>query len=142
MAILDVNSLPYDRPLHTVFGAPDKLFSQFLDDDADPILPELRTLNYRYVRFFFHPLKDKFLICSGWKDPSWINVRGLRAGIDGAEKDQRECVFGRNLIDIEQKSIPKLLVDEVRAFPFLSVFLLCLLTYFLGSPSVLRFSDR
>ncbi|KAI0840195.1 hypothetical protein F5Y06DRAFT_263921 [Hypoxylon sp. FL0890] len=112
MAILNVHTQPYNRPLSTVFGAPEKIFAQLLDD-ADPILPELRVLNYRYIRFFYHPLKDKFIISNGWKDPAWTRVRALRAGIDGEEKDHRERVFGANLIDIEQKSIPQLLVDEV-----------------------------
>ncbi|KAI1850453.1 hypothetical protein JX265_013415 [Neoarthrinium moseri] len=112
-SILPVSARPYDRPLSTVFGAPEKLFAQMFDDDADPLFSELRVLNYRYVRLFFHPLKDKFVICSGWQDPSWTHVRALRAGIDGEEKEQREYVFGSNMIDIEQKSIPQLLVDEV-----------------------------
>ncbi|KAK6952288.1 hypothetical protein Daesc_006823 [Daldinia eschscholtzii] len=113
MTILDVQTQPYNRPLSTVFGSPEKIFAQLLGDDADPLLPELRVLNYRYVRFFYHPLKGKFVICNGWKDPAWTRVRALRAGIDGEEKDHRERVFGTNLIDIEQKSIPQLLVDEV-----------------------------
>ncbi|KAI0167063.1 hypothetical protein GGR52DRAFT_556774 [Hypoxylon sp. FL1284] len=113
MAILDVHTQAYNRPLSTVFGAPEKIFLHLLEEDADPLLPELRVLNYRYVRFFYHPLKGKFVICNGWKDPAWTRVRTLRAGIDGDEKDYRESVFGTNLIDIEQKSIPQLLVDEV-----------------------------
>ncbi|KAI1331917.1 hypothetical protein F5Y16DRAFT_421244 [Xylariaceae sp. FL0255] len=113
MAVLNVKYRPYNRSLSTVFGAPEKLFAQLLEDDGDPILNELRTLDYRYVRFFFHPLKDKFVVGNGWKDPAWTGVRLIRTGIDGDEKDQRECVFGPNLIDIEQKSIPQLLVDEV-----------------------------
>lgn len=113
MSILPVSIQEYDRPLSTVFGAPEKLFAQMFDEDADPILASLRILNYRYVRLFFHPLKDKFVICSGWKDPDWTSVRNVRAGIDGDEKEQREYVFGSNLIDIEQKSTFQLLVDEV-----------------------------
>ncbi|KAI0459760.1 hypothetical protein F5B21DRAFT_511042 [Xylaria acuta] len=113
MVILNVKRQPYERPLSTVFGAPEKMFAQLLEDDGDPIMNELQTLDYRYVRFFFHPLKDKFLVCNGWKDPSWTSVRILRTGIDGDEKDERERVFGANMIDIEQKSIPQLLVDEV-----------------------------
>ncbi|KAH6658377.1 hypothetical protein BKA67DRAFT_656572 [Truncatella angustata] len=117
MQIINVSARPYDRPLSTVFGAPEKLSkfmsTQMLDDDSDPYMTELRILNYRYVRLFFHPLKDKFVICNGWKDPNWTHVRTLRAGIDGEEKEQREYVFGSNLIDIEQKSTPQLLVDEV-----------------------------
>ncbi|KAI0540963.1 hypothetical protein GGR58DRAFT_458516 [Xylaria digitata] len=113
MVTLDIKRQPYDRPLSTVFGAPEKMFAQLLEDDGDPIMSELQTLDYRYVRFFFHPLKDRFVVCNGWKDPSWTRVRDLRTGIDGDEKDERERVFGANIIDIEQKSIPQLLVDEV-----------------------------
>jgi len=86
-----------------------------MDDDPDPILHDLRTLNYRYVRFYFHPLVDKFLLCNGWKDPLWSDVRAIRVGIDSEEKSHRDLVFGSNLIDIEQKSISRLLVDEVSA---------------------------
>ncbi|KAI5862835.1 hypothetical protein GGS23DRAFT_605367 [Durotheca rogersii] len=113
MAILNVHVQPYNRPLSTVFGTPEKIFAQLLEDDADPLLPELRVLNYRYVRFFYHPLKDKFVLCNGWRDPAWNHVRDLRAGIDSEEKEHREHVFGTNLINIEQKSIYQLLVDEV-----------------------------
>ncbi|KAI1166378.1 hypothetical protein F5B18DRAFT_607041 [Nemania serpens] len=113
MAILNVKRQPYQRPLSTVFGAPEKMFAQLFEDDSDPIVSELQTLEYRYVRFFYHPLKDKFVVCNGWKDPTWTNVRALRTGIDGDEKDQRARVFGTNIIDIEQKSAAQLLVDEV-----------------------------
>ncbi|KAK4164861.1 vacuolar cation-transporting ATPase YPK9 [Cladorrhinum sp. PSN259] len=111
MAILQVDSKPYGRSLSTVFGAPGKL-TAYMDDDHDPILEDLRMINYRYVRFFFHPINDKFILCNGWKDPLWSNVREIRAGIDSEEKNHRDAVFGSNLIDIEQKSIFRLLVDE------------------------------
>lgn len=117
MAILNVDSTPYGRSLSTVFGAPGKLTSYLLDDDQDPILQDLRMINYRYVRFYFHPTRDKFLLCNGWKDPLWTNVREIRAGIDSEEKSHRDAVFGGNLIDIEQKSIFQLLVDEVGFSP-------------------------
>jgi cation-transporting ATPase 13A3/4/5 len=115
MAILNVDSKPYGRTLSTVFGAPGKMSSYLMDEDQDLILTELRMLNYRYVRFFFHPLRDKFLLSTGWKDPLWTNVREIRVGIDSDEKSHRDDVFGNNLIDIEQKSVFRLLVDEVRS---------------------------
>lgn len=113
MAILDVKSKPYGRPLSSVFGAPDKATSYLLDDDQDPIMPYLRTFDYRYIRLYYHPAREKFQLCNGWKDPSWTNVRKIRGGIDSEEKSHREIVFGNNLIDIEQKSTFQLLVDEV-----------------------------
>ncbi|KAI1827536.1 hypothetical protein F4861DRAFT_536103 [Xylaria intraflava] len=113
MSILNVKRQPYDRPLSTVFGAPEKVFAQLLEDDGDFIIGQLQTLDYRYVRFFFHPVKDKFVVCNGWKDPTWTNVRALRTGVDGDQRDERARVFGANIIDIEQKSTYQLLVDEV-----------------------------
>lgn len=83
------------------------------DEDDDPIIDDLRMLDYRYMRFSFHPLKDKFMLCNSWKDPTWTDVKAIRAGIDGDEKESRELVFGKNMIDIKQKTIPQLLMDEV-----------------------------
>ncbi|EHA57052.1 hypothetical protein MGG_06925 [Pyricularia oryzae 70-15] len=113
MAILDVQSRPYGRSLSTVFGQPGKLSAYALEEDSDPILTELRVVDYRYVRFYFQPLRDKFMLCYGWKDPNWTDVHSIRTGIDSEEKSHRDLVFGTNLIDIEQKSMFRLLVDEV-----------------------------
>lgn len=116
MAILNVDCKPYGRALSTIFGHPSKKLvsnAYYLDIDDDPIVEELRVINYRYVRLFFHPLVDKFRVSNGWKDPLWTDVEAVREGIDSEEKSHRENVFGSNLIDIEQKSIFRLLVDEV-----------------------------
>lgn len=115
LAILTVESQEYGRPVSSVFGASEKLLSYGLDDENDPLLDVLRILEYRYVRFFYHPIKDKFLLSAGWKDPDWTDVRLVRSGLDSDEKTMREQIFGSNLIDIEQKSVGQLLVDEVRA---------------------------
>jgi hypothetical protein len=112
--ILDVLSKEYGRSLSAVFGSEEKQYAiADDDDDDDPIMSELRILDYRYIRFCFHPLKDRFVLSNGWTDPLWADVKSIRTGIDGDEKEMRELVFGKNLIDIEQKSIPQLLVDEV-----------------------------
>lgn len=108
-----MESKEYGRSLSTVFGAPEKRYVVSYDDDDDPVLESLRILDYRYMRFSFHPLKDRFILSNSWKDPTWTNVKSIRAGIDGDEKENRELVFGKNLIDIKQKTIPQLLVDEV-----------------------------
>ncbi|KUI71122.1 hypothetical protein VM1G_06629 [Cytospora mali] len=115
MAILEVDARPYGRVLSTVFGASSKKGSStyLLEFDDDPILHDLRVLNYRYMRFYYHPQFDKFRLVNGWKDPLWTDIRSVREGIDSDEKDHRELVFGSNLIDIEQKSVFRLLVDEV-----------------------------
>lgn len=40
-------------------------------------------------------------------------MKSIRSGISGEEKENRELVFGNNMIDIKQKTVPQLLVDEV-----------------------------
>ena len=113
MVILDVQVKSYGRPLSSVFGLSEKMFAESFDDDTDPLIHDLRTLDYRYIRLCFHPLKDKFIMTNGWKDPEWTDVRIARAGLDSDEKNLREILFGNNLIDIEQKPTSQLLVDEV-----------------------------
>ena len=103
----------YGHSVSTVFGSQEKPILQDFEEDDDPVMVVLRFLDYRYIRFVFHPLKDRFVLNSSWKDPTWTNVKSIRAGLDTDERLKREKVFGMNLIDIEQKSAPQLLVDEV-----------------------------
>lgn len=113
-AVHNVIKSPYGHPASTVFGLRDKSgYSRDYDEDDDPVLTHLRFLDYRYIRFCFHPLKDKFVLCSDWKDPNWTDVKSIRAGLDSDERLRRERVFGANEIEIERKSILQLLVDEV-----------------------------
>lgn len=112
MAIVDIAEHEYGQSLSTVFGATEKRIVLDYDEDDDPVIQHLRILDYRYIRFCFHPIRNKFIICNAWKDPAWTNPEAIRGGIDTEDKEKRECVFGRNIIDIEQKSIGQLLVDE------------------------------
>ncbi|KAF2181795.1 hypothetical protein K469DRAFT_752656 [Zopfia rhizophila CBS 207.26] len=111
-AVLDVNQQTYGRSLSTVFGDLEKVHRGDYDEDSDPVIKQLRSLDYRYIRFCYHPLKDKFLLANTWKDPDWTDVSALREGLANEERDYRELVFGRNMIDIEEKSVGQLLVDE------------------------------
>ncbi|KAL9605801.1 MAG: hypothetical protein Q9179_001034 [Wetmoreana sp. 5 TL-2023] len=113
----------YGHAVSTVFGLTEKNGYVDMDEDDDPVMPALHFLDYRYMRFCFHPLKDKFMLSSNWKDPSWSNVRSMRAGLDSDERYRREQIFGKNQIDIKHKSVLQLLIDE--AFHPFYVFQLC-----------------
>ncbi|KAL8772573.1 MAG: hypothetical protein Q9209_002234 [Squamulea sp. 1 TL-2023] len=102
----------YGHSISTVFGMTEKDVFKDTDEEDDPVISTLHLLDYRYMRFCFHPLKDRFVLCSSWKDPSWTNVKSIRAGLDSDERYRREQVFGKNQISIKQKTIPQLLVDE------------------------------
>jgi cation-transporting ATPase 13A2 len=112
-AVQDVDIQIYGRSLSTVFGDPEKERRGDWDEDGDPLIEELHCLDYRYIRFVHHPLKDKFVLANTWKDPAWTEVAALREGLDNEERDYRERVFGKNLIDIAEKTTGQLLVDEV-----------------------------
>lgn len=99
--------------MSTVFGSSEKNGYNDMDEDDDPVMSTLHFLDYRYMRFCFHPLRDRFLLSSNWKDPKWTNVKSMRVGLDSDERYRRELIFGKNEINIKQKSIPQLLVDEV-----------------------------
>lgn len=105
----------YGQSLSTIFGIHEKSAEAAIDpdEDDDPVIHSLRCLDYRYIRFVYHPLHDKFLLNNGWKDPNWTDVKVVRSGIDMNEKEHRNLVFGANVIDIEEKSIMQLLIDEV-----------------------------
>lgn len=53
------------------------------------------------------------MLNNSWRDSAWSNVKLVRNGIDGDVKESRELVFGKNMIDIRQKTVPQLLIDEV-----------------------------
>ncbi len=112
--VQEVTTLQYGHVASTVFGLREKKsLGPDYDEEDDPIMTQLRFLDYRYINFCFHPLKDRFVLCSDWKDPTWTDVKSIRAGLDSDERHRREQVFGKNQIDIQQKSIPQLLIDEV-----------------------------
>ncbi|KAH8733206.1 hypothetical protein GQ44DRAFT_697072 [Phaeosphaeriaceae sp. PMI808] len=112
-AIQNIDRQTYGRSLSTVFGDPEKKRRGDWDEEDDPLIKELCCLDYRYIRFVYHPLKDKFVLANTWKDPAWTEVAALREGLDNEERDYRELVFGKNIIDIAEKTTSQLLVDEV-----------------------------
>ena len=111
--IHDVDVFQYGHSVSSVFGTFEKAALQNYDDDDDPVMAHLHFLDYRYIRFCFHPTKDKFLPCSNWKDPNWTDLKSVKSGLDSEEWHRRNQIFGSNQIEIKQKSIPQLLVDEV-----------------------------
>lgn len=82
-------------------------------EDGDPLLETIRYLDYRYVRFLWNPANHRFVLYNNYKDPAWRGTaRKCREGLDEDSKSRRLALFGTNMIDIAEKNIPQLLVDE------------------------------
>ena len=107
-----VKTQEYGHPISTVFGSAGKAEQTEIEEDEDPGVNSLRSLDYRYIRFMYHPLQDKFVLGGNFKDPSWTDIVSVKVGLDEEMRLQKEKVFGKNAIDIEEKSVPALLVDE------------------------------
>ncbi|KAF7173245.1 hypothetical protein CNMCM5623_005483 [Aspergillus felis] len=108
-SICEVLSIPYGHVLSTVFADSESCAQ---DEDNDSTVSYLRYIDYRCLRFFYHPVEDKFDLISGWKDPLWTNIKRMRIGLDADDHDSRAQIFGANVIDIQQKSVFQLLIDE------------------------------
>ena len=111
-----VTAKDYGHPMSSVFTAPskEKMNGHRYDEDAE--IDILRSIDYRYMRLLYHPIEDKYVLNNDWWDPQWTSIKALREGLDAEEREPREQVFGMNLIEIDQKTIPQLLVDEVGSY--------------------------
>lgn len=108
-----IRSTLYGLPLSSCFAP-----STAEEAEDDPVLEEIRYLDYRYIRFVFHPIRGKFQLMSNWRDPSWRNLKDVVDGLEGDTRDARAGLFGENVIDIEEKPILTLLIDEVNPLNF------------------------
>lgn len=116
---LDVTSLRYNHALSTIFNTLNpEINPPVIDDDApyvdrDPKVPYLRTVDYRYIKFIYNPVTDLFMTNSDWAASTWEHHDTAIEGLNSDVQAQREMVFGRNILDIRQPSVRKLLIDEV-----------------------------
>ncbi|KAG7665956.1 uncharacterized protein J8A68_000579 [[Candida] subhashii] len=95
--------------------------------EKDPIIPYIHSFTYRYIKFFYNPLEDLFKTNSNWYDTYWLKVQNTHEGVSQTVYEQRMEIFGENNIDIEEKSVGQLLVDEILhpfyVFQVFSIFL-------------------
>ncbi|KAI9597974.1 hypothetical protein BDF19DRAFT_494043 [Syncephalis fuscata] len=83
------------------------------DKMGNEILHTINYFDHRYMRFIYNPKCQLFIQTNAWTDEHWTDMSICRRGISRAVYQERKTVFGSNLVNIEQKSIIQLLVDEV-----------------------------
>lgn len=81
--------------------------------DPDPAMPALRWVEYRYIKFIYHPGEDIFMTNLDWVDRNWDNPDVVFEGLDSDIHEERQLVFGENMVDVNEKTSLQLLIDEV-----------------------------
>ncbi|KAJ3254236.1 hypothetical protein HK103_007289 [Boothiomyces macroporosus] len=85
-----------------------------VDASQDIILDHLRFYDYRYFKFFFNPNTEMFEPNYAWVDSNWTSVsRVFLEQDDDQEIHSKRSIFGKNQVEIQEKSNFRLLVDEV-----------------------------
>ncbi|KAG0049967.1 hypothetical protein BGZ83_005235 [Gryganskiella cystojenkinii] len=107
----------YGGSIDSVFS-PEQLEKAADDDSIDEtvttgMLHDMRYFDYQYIRFIYNPSAQVFMQNSQWKDPDWSNTANCERGIGRETHQERTMVFGQNLIDVQEKTVSQLLVQEV-----------------------------
>ncbi|KAI1315498.1 hypothetical protein EDD11_000731 [Mortierella claussenii] len=110
----------YGGPIDSVFS-PEQMEKPENEDDDDSydetvstgILHDMRYFDYQYIRFIYNPTVQLFMQNSHWKDPDWSNQINCERGISREMHQERTMVFGQNIIDVQEKTVGQLLVQEV-----------------------------
>ncbi|KAK9764745.1 hypothetical protein K7432_007508, partial [Basidiobolus ranarum] len=137
---VDVRRVKYSGSLESVFGTgcvDDLAYKELNTTDFE----ELAYIDYRYIRFLYHPINNRFEPISYWKDRQWFeNPTQIRFGVEDAHREERRIVFGRNVVNVEEKPAVRLLVEEVLhpfyIFQVFSIILWCFDYYYYYAASI------
>ncbi|CAK9435871.1 uncharacterized protein LODBEIA_P05160 [Lodderomyces beijingensis] len=121
LSIIDIKKQRFSERLSCFLALPEG------DSEKDIVVPYLHSFVYRYIKFFYNPAEDIFKTNSNWYDGRWLNVKNIKDGISQSLQEQRLEVFDENRIEVDEKSVFQLLVDEVLhpfyVFQIFSIFL-------------------
>ncbi|CDO92419.1 unnamed protein product [Kluyveromyces dobzhanskii CBS 2104] len=111
----------YNRPLSTVLmesnedrvGPIENRHYYHHETAWNPNLPILISFQYRYFNLVYSPIDDIFKNNSNWADPDWLDLEGVQNGLTSSIQEDRTLAFGKNSINLKQKTIIEILFDEV-----------------------------
>ncbi|KAG0365015.1 hypothetical protein BGZ54_006946 [Gamsiella multidivaricata] len=116
-AMEKISSKYYGGPISSVFSPEqmEKLGDNEEYDDArlTRVMHDMMYFDYQYIRFIYNPVAHMFMQNSHWKDSEWSSITTCERGLERETYQERAMVFGSNLIDVQEKTIGQLLVQEV-----------------------------
>ncbi|KAI0460792.1 hypothetical protein LJB42_001592 [Komagataella kurtzmanii] len=124
LEILKPKRIWYNKPLSTFLNLKESegdgqtdssqdVLDEFVGSEHDPIVPVLITLHYRYLTLIYSPMEDLFKTNRNWSDDCWKSIDLVENGLSYDVVTERQTVFGPNSLDIQEKSVGGLLMDEV-----------------------------
>ncbi|KAJ2331454.1 hypothetical protein GGI00_003246, partial [Coemansia sp. RSA 2681] len=143
MSIEPIERRGYGGTLESIFGSLTRKGP--LHRRSDDVVRNLSMFTHRYYRFVYHPYLEKFLPNTCWMDSAWTRLPAtMRTGLTYDVRDLRSTIFGENNIDIKEKSIARILFDEVLnpfyVFQAGSVILWCFDNYYYYASCILLIS--
>lgn len=114
LIVVDVQKRRFNQRLSAFLNTvEDKTDELPTSQPTDPIIGNIHSFTYRYMKFFFNPLEDLFKTNNNWIDDNWRNVDKIGDGVSQNGYEERSIIFGENSIEIDDKSIGALLLEEV-----------------------------
>ncbi|KTW30208.1 hypothetical protein T552_00686 [Pneumocystis carinii B80] len=114
ISILKVKKKKHGKHIFSIYEGFQDVYDKFQNEEEKIEKPYVRYIDYCYIRIIYSLEQQKFLPSYTWKDPRRIlSIEDISKGLTTDIKNNREIIFGKNIIDIEEKSVIKLLVTEI-----------------------------
>ncbi|KAG0150885.1 hypothetical protein CROQUDRAFT_709427 [Cronartium quercuum f. sp. fusiforme G11] len=76
-------------------------------------LTHIKYFDFRYHRFFLHPITMQFRMARDWQDPAWsVSLSHLAKGLTEKDSASRSQLFSDNVMEVKGKTTVQLLIDE------------------------------
>ncbi|AEY98251.1 FAFR567Wp [Eremothecium gossypii FDAG1] len=115
LSIINVKRIWYNRPLSTVLPLKRGLLNSrhyHHESEENPNIPILISFEYRYLTLIYSPLTDIFQTNTNWADPDWTDLSLVSRGLPNNIHEDRMIAFGKNSINLRQKTTSQILFDE------------------------------
>ncbi|SCV05899.1 LANO_0H17634g1_1 [Lachancea nothofagi CBS 11611] len=136
LVITKVDRTWYNRPLSTLLPqeknhesdeAHSHRHRHHHESEENPNIPIMIQFSYRYFNLIYNPIEDIFKTNSNWTDADWLSLDANNAGLTTSIVEDRVLAFGKNSINLKQKTTGQILFDEVLhpfyVFQIFSIFL-------------------
>ncbi|SCU93861.1 LADA_0G05226g1_1 [Lachancea dasiensis] len=136
LAIIDVDRRWYNRPLSTLLPTEKNCGQDPIQNNkhrhhhessTNPNIPIMIHFTYRYFNLVYSPIEDVFKTNSNWTDADWLDLGANHSGLTTSMVEDRVLAFGKNSINLKQKTTGQILFDEVLhpfyVFQIFSIFL-------------------